>query len=185
MTKKELEELAGETMEDMGLEAHVRECLDCDNLIEDQNPGMDLLTRHDWETAAETMAERFGSEEGNESHVTDFLFPDVIPASQPAAEEPLAQDPATSDDQVVANSALSNGDTGGASRSDQLGADPTDAKTQVASAGTSVALPESRPDYVVRVDVRATNRLMVAMCVGIGVGLFVLLGVTLVMFRPH
>jgi len=40
MTKKELEELAGETMEDMGLEAHVRECLDCDNLIEDLNLGM-------------------------------------------------------------------------------------------------------------------------------------------------
>ena len=158
-------------------------CGACSCTVKDQNPGMDLLTRHDWETTAETMAERFGSEEGNESHLADYLFPEVIPASQPAAADtPLTQGQASSGDQVASKTALSEGDTGGAARSDQLEADPLDAKAQVASAGTSVALPESRPAAEAG---GSTSRLMVAMCVGIGIGLFVLLGVTLFMFRPH
>jgi len=41
------------------------------------NPGCDLLTNADWEAAAEAMAERHGSEEGNEAHLTD-LFPQLI-----------------------------------------------------------------------------------------------------------
>ena len=42
MKKKDIENLVGESMEDMGLEEHIdeRECMDCGCLIEDGNPGM-------------------------------------------------------------------------------------------------------------------------------------------------
>ena len=60
----------------------------CSCTVKEQNPGIDLLVRFDWETAAAQIADRFGSEEGNETQFggEDF-FPDIIigPVVPPAA----------------------------------------------------------------------------------------------------
>lgn len=54
----------------------------CSCEIKEQNPGMDLLTRWDWATTAEALAERVGEEEGNRGLITETeLFPTIIVAS--------------------------------------------------------------------------------------------------------
>jgi hypothetical protein len=64
----------------------------CSCTVKEQNPGIDLLVRFDWETAAAHLADRFGSEEGNEPQFggEDF-FPELIigpvSSSDPAVSE--------------------------------------------------------------------------------------------------
>lgn len=70
----------------------------CSCTVKEQNPGLDLLVRHDWQKAAETLAAKFGAEEGNEAQLsTADFFPDLLipgangeakPAGEPAAAEP-------------------------------------------------------------------------------------------------
>ena len=57
----------------------------CSCTVKDKNPGVDLLVRHNWEQAAETLAARFGSEEGNESQLgVGELFPSLsLPPNAP------------------------------------------------------------------------------------------------------
>lgn len=51
----------------------------CSCTVKDQNPGMDLLFAYDWYTAADNLAEKFGSEEGNEYRMgAEDYFPDLI-----------------------------------------------------------------------------------------------------------
>ena len=51
----------------------------CSCTVKEQNPGIDLLVRYDWETASANMAEKFGSEEGNENKfAAEDLFPELI-----------------------------------------------------------------------------------------------------------
>lgn len=72
----------------------------CSCTVKEQNPGMDLLVRYDWETAAAQVADRFGNEEGNETQFggEDF-FPELIiaPVAPPAddVDEENGEDPAT------------------------------------------------------------------------------------------
>jgi hypothetical protein len=49
----------------------------CSCTVKDQNPGIDLPMLNDWDAVAEAMANRYGSEEGNERSVTD-LFPQLV-----------------------------------------------------------------------------------------------------------
>ena len=46
----------------------------CSCQVKEQNPGMDLLNVWDWDTAAEKLAERYGSETGNEQLLGDDEF---------------------------------------------------------------------------------------------------------------
>lgn len=51
----------------------------CSCTVKEQNPGVDLLVRYDWESAAATLAEKFGTEEGNESQFgPEMFFPELI-----------------------------------------------------------------------------------------------------------
>ena len=51
----------------------------CSCTVKEQNPGVDLLVRYDWESASAAVAEKFGSEEGNENRFAiDEFFPDLI-----------------------------------------------------------------------------------------------------------
>ena len=62
----------------------------CSCTVKEQNPGMDLLVRYDWETAAEKVAERFGAEEGNEfKFSSEDFFPQLLipPADEPETTE--------------------------------------------------------------------------------------------------
>ena len=61
----------------------------CSCEVKEQNPGMDLLVRWDWESTAQEMAARMGEEEGNEDFFTvERLLPSVVGA--PAAPMDVA-----------------------------------------------------------------------------------------------
>jgi hypothetical protein len=49
----------------------------CSCTVKDQNPGIDLPMRCNWDAVAEAMANRYGAEEGNEGSVAD-LFPQLV-----------------------------------------------------------------------------------------------------------
>jgi hypothetical protein len=64
----------------------------CSCTVKEQNPGVDLLVRYDWEAASAALADRFGTEEGNEGQFgpTDFLPELIIPSSTPPAISDIA-----------------------------------------------------------------------------------------------
>ena len=71
----------------------------CSCTVKEQNPGLDLLVRHDWESAAAKMAEKYGGEEGAENKfAAEDLFPDLIftPQDAKAGDD---EDAKTGDDQ--------------------------------------------------------------------------------------
>ncbi|MHB8971299.1 MAG: hypothetical protein ACYC4N_12705 [Pirellulaceae bacterium] len=59
----------------------------CSCTVKEQNPGVDLLIRYDWDAVAETLSQKFGSEEGSPYRFGgDALFPElIIPLDQPPA----------------------------------------------------------------------------------------------------
>jgi hypothetical protein len=89
----------------------------CSCTVKEQNPGVDLLVRHDWNAAAEKLAEKFGSEEGNDKFGVDNLFPELVfapPAKTnggSASSDP-AEDPeiAAQADAVIAGQASNSKD---------------------------------------------------------------------------
>jgi len=78
----------------------------CSCTVKEQNPGIDLLVRYDWETAAAQLADRFGSEEGNESQFggEDF-FPELIVGPLASSESAVEEDQQanSSDSQATEN----------------------------------------------------------------------------------
>ncbi len=81
----------------------------CSCTVKDQNPGMDLLIKNDWDAVAEAMAQRYSSDEGAEGTISD-LFPQLIvpggdvdkpqdetkdeTKDEPAGDEPAKDEPA-------------------------------------------------------------------------------------------
>jgi hypothetical protein len=62
----------------------------CSCTVKEQNPGVDLLVRYDWENAARKMAEKFAGEEGADRFSVDNLFPELVfsaPKAKPAEGE--------------------------------------------------------------------------------------------------
>ncbi len=63
---------------------NLQECVEfvtsaCSCTVKEQNPGVDLLMKYDWEAASERLAEKFGAEEGNENQFAiDEFFPDLV-----------------------------------------------------------------------------------------------------------
>jgi hypothetical protein len=64
----------------------------CSCTVKEQNPGVDLLVRYDWEAASAALADRFGTEEGNEGQFgpSDFLPQLIIPSSSAPPIETVA-----------------------------------------------------------------------------------------------
>ncbi|MEO8497863.1 MAG: hypothetical protein ABI614_22580, partial [Planctomycetota bacterium] len=75
----------------------------CSCTVKEQNPGVDLLVRYDWDSAAAALAEKFGNEEGNESQFgPEMFFPElIIPDSGPPASTEVAA--ATIDEPITDN----------------------------------------------------------------------------------
>ena len=65
----------------------------CSCTVKEQNPGVDLLVRYDWEAASAALADRFGTEEGNEGQFgpSDFLPQLIIPSSSAPPIETVAK----------------------------------------------------------------------------------------------
>jgi hypothetical protein len=59
----------------------------CSCTVKEQNPGVDLLVRYDWDAAAQKMAEQFAGEEGADRFGVDNLFPELI-FSPPKPKQP-------------------------------------------------------------------------------------------------
>jgi len=64
----------------------------CSCTVKEQNPGVDLLVRYDWDAASAALADRFGTEEGNESEFGpgDFLPQLIIPSSTAPTSDAVA-----------------------------------------------------------------------------------------------
>ena len=78
----------------------------CSCTVKDENPGVDLLTKHNWEKASELLAARFGSEEGNETQLgVGDLFPSLAipPTPQETEQGDESSQSADADDPVVAS----------------------------------------------------------------------------------
>lgn len=50
----------------------------CSCTVKEQNPGVDLLVRYDWNKAAENLGEIYGSEEGNDRFGVENMFPSLV-----------------------------------------------------------------------------------------------------------
>lgn len=52
---------------------------DCSCTVKEQNPGFDIIARHDWDAAAAAMVEKFGREEGADPEMDSLaLLPSII-----------------------------------------------------------------------------------------------------------
>jgi hypothetical protein len=78
----------------------------CSCTVKEQNPGVDLLVRHDWEAAAVALAEKYSADEGN-PYGPGMFFPELVipsaggdePVDDVAAEESEEMTDATSPDE--------------------------------------------------------------------------------------
>ncbi|MBM4092352.1 MAG: hypothetical protein FJ276_23445, partial [Planctomycetes bacterium] len=63
----------------------------CSCMVKEQNPGMDILMRYDWDAVAESLMRKFGAEEGSGyMYGGDTLFPEL---AMPGKDDPVAADP--------------------------------------------------------------------------------------------
>ena len=83
----------------------------CSCTVKEENPGVDLLVDYDWESAAITLAQKFGVEEGNEQLGAVDLFPDLIIPSEPEDASSVASAP-RGDDQGAGENAVDKTDAG-------------------------------------------------------------------------
>ena len=126
----------------------------CSCEIKEQNPGMDLLTRWDWETTATALAERIGEEEGNRGLITETeLFPTIIVATSDGASRadettPITDTPADGDEPTETEATLVavNTETVETDDADADASDTTAPTTDTASTDDAAAEPDSPTD---------------------------------------
>lgn len=202
----------------------------CSCTVKEQNPGVDLLVRYDWETASAKVAEKFGQEEGNETVFgPDQFFPELIVGSgntvgtQPETNPPVGDvEPENSEPAVatIDNIPPKESDDGNDSASEVVNTAPsvaiptvkvpTESYDDGESSGkflprtsepaanivatnegdeTQVALskqPSSSAGSEAESEPVATSSSMIlTVAIGIGIALFVMIGATLVLFRPR
>jgi hypothetical protein len=128
----------------------------CSCTVKDQNPGIDLLMRYDWDSAAAQLAQVAGPEEGNEfqAAASENVFPDLIVPSADSVEQPAAtepEQPATETDQMPSEAVVAQPPAPAGAAASDAGAqpsaagsdnsDPTDADAQV-----TVSAPATTPE---------------------------------------
>lgn len=193
----------------------------CSCTVKEQNPGVDLLTRYDWETAAEKLADRFGTEEGNEGfYAPDEFFPELIVGAGNTTIKTPVDDPGQTGTGVISadsidppklepadsigSGSVSNDDNtvnGKDEPDDTDRQDPPDdtVKPDRTSAkdgmntptedNSEVAVLNSDPPTPAasispgKSDDTTSNSWMYTLGLGIGVGLFLLIGASFLLFR--
>lgn len=82
----------------------------CSCTVKEQNPGVDLLVRANWDLAAQRLAEKFGAEEG---YGPGMFYPELLIPSGPAEEEAqeMAADDAGSQPAAPEATDLATGET--------------------------------------------------------------------------
>ncbi len=173
----------------------------CSCTVKEQNPGVDLLVRYDWDSAAAALADKFGNEEGNESQFgPEMFFPDLIipdSGSSVATEVAAAQSEEPITDNTIIEQSTENVDantTPTANKSDksleatateesldpELSATPTGPEV-----ATVTAVPASPPPSTIATSSSSGMTSVWIVGVGIGVALLVLFGLTFVVLRPR
>ena len=187
----------------------------CSCTVKEQNPGIDLLVRYDWESAAAALADKFGNEEGNESQFgPEMFFPELIigegaaPASgdvavneidqtgnQNAIEEQTNGEPADPETAVVETGVV-------AANAEEVIVVSTDsstpAETPAVADGTAPHAPPAASPEVAAIPIEtplppagaagpkaAPYSSVWIVAGGIGVALLVLFGLTFVVLRPQ
>lgn len=179
----------------------------CSCTVKEQNPGVDLLVRYDWEAAAAALADKFGNEEGNESQFgPEMFFPElIIPESTPPAETQLASNDieksiVTDDATLERTPEDASAETSLTAIDDEIVAEHPNAETSndsdlidpeltASPTGPEVATVVPTPDKP-KLDVDAltttsTTTSVWIVGVGIGIVLVVLFGLTFVVLRPR
>lgn len=159
----------------------------CSCTVKEQNPGVDLLVKHDWESAAAGLAAKVGAEEGNElSSGTETFFPELFIPSAPDSSA-VADNQETAESQVAAaarpspetedNSSSGNEPAEEPTRSEQVVESKSSASVPlgIASRATKSSPPPNRPG--------TTSMLVVAG--GLATAVLALFAVTLVVLRPR
>lgn len=141
----------------------------CSCTVKEQNPGLDLLVRYDWEKAAEKVAAKFGAEEGNEAFAPEDVFGQlsvtaVKPSDKPTEPQATAE-PAKTDTEPAATPEVPESDP------DNPSDERAVASADSTEAPDAVAVTPFASVYVIAGGVAA------ALCF-----LFVL---TLLVLRPH
>lgn len=167
----------------------------CSCTVKEQNPGADLLVRYDWEGAAAALADRFGSEEGNESRFGgEMFFPElIIPTQETAAsnEEAEQEEP----DRSVAVNAADDVPTADAvtppvdktvllgNEIDELVANDASAAAPSDDSTAVVALTAPAADST-ELDTTSSFSSILVLGGGLCVALVALFGITLFVMRP-
>jgi hypothetical protein len=115
----------------------------CSCTVKEQNPGVDLLVKYDWEAAAASVAEKYGAEEGSRYHFGgDSLFPELI---IPSGDEEMDGSDAT-DEAVAAKTSEEPSEGDADQQTAQIESDdnPEPAKEDAESAETKTP-SESQP----------------------------------------
>ena len=173
----------------------------CSCTVKEQNPGVDLLVRYDWESAAAVLAERFGNEEGNESQFgPEMFFPElIIPETTTPAETEVAV--AETNEPITDNTILDEPEF------DQASIEQTDAATSNDVVEAVATEPAADPEFTIAnnepelasvapdaaaeasstITIATSSNLTSIWLVGIGVGvaLVILFGLTFVVLRPR
>ena len=173
----------------------------CSCTVKEQNPGVDLLVRYDWESAAAALAEKFGNEEGAESQFgPEMFFPELI---LPDSTSPTGTELATAevDEPIVDNTIIEqtpdnvDGDTGLTAETEDSAVIATTATETLADpeltatpTGPEVATVSPVPGSSANNIGSSSSSSMTSVWIvgaGIGVALIVLFGVTFIVLRPR
>jgi len=173
----------------------------CSCTVKEQNPGVDLLVRYDWESAAAALADKFGNEEGNESNFgPEMFFPElIIPESGSAVSTELAATEVTeplidntiieqTPEDVDAGTSLTSAETDTVVEATETET-PKDPELSATPTGPEVATVSPAPATVPsnNVTTSSSSSLTSVWIVGAGIGiaLIVLFGLTFVVLRPR
>lgn len=172
----------------------------CSCTVKEQNPGVDLLVKYDWESASAAVAEKFGSEEGNESQFgPEMFFPElIIPESNAPPTTPVTA--ADSDEPITDNTiieepvveATATGDVEKGSDIVEVSASETLVDPELTASPTGPEVATVAPNSATTQSMNEANPpastgmgSVWVVGIGIGVALVVLFGLTFVVLRPR
>lgn len=203
---------------------NILDCLDfmssaCSCTVKEQNPGVDLLLRYDWQAAADRMAQKYGAEEGNDRYGVENLFPELVfaPPKPSGASEEQPTSTAGASDKPAAAGESDNEDAAAGSSQDEPGSPSKNQQSQAgatapnktdpsakntAGADRQVALVTPGDNASARapsgesqssegsdrnpgdIAADASSSLWVTLGIGLAAAVVVLLGATILLYRP-
>ena len=158
----------------------------CSCTVKEQNPGVDLLVKYDWESAAAALAEKVGAEEGNESSLgEDMFFPELfIPQSTQASSEGDQDQLATNQAGVDEPGQPKQGPpTASGPKEEETAAASPEQIDEVASVSSFPTAIEASADQAFENEFGFSSLLMIG--AGLLGAMVVLFGITLMVLRPQ